>query len=137
MEMSTELKIVLGVVLFIACLSLFYMFLLKFILPRIAMLFEKFHDSYKHCIKFIKSNEKIEKKLGRVMKIQSLPVPQPIRVYAKYRFQLVGHSRTGILYITMHWGRESDIEEWLFDTADLEMEGEVIDLRASHMRHEK
>ena len=136
MEISTELKFILGGVLFFALLALFHIFLLKLILPRIVKLFETFLGSYKHCIKSIESSGKIKELLGEVMKIQSLPTtyyPVGFVSFAKYRFRLHGSSRNAILKITLHWGRESDQYVWVFDRADLEVDGEITDIRSSQI----
>lgn len=137
METGIELKFILGGVLFFALIALFYVFFFKFIFPRIALLFDRFHDSYKHCIRFIKSSENIKEQLGHVIKIQSLPVSNPPMKFAKYRFRIQGSSRNAILNIIMHWARESKKEGWVFVTADFEVEGEIIDLRASHISLEQ
>jgi len=135
-NIGIELKYILIVVLFFTILTLVYIFLLKYILPRIALLFDRFHDSYGYCIKFIESSEKIKEQLGQFIKIESLPAPNyPMGFvsFAKYRFKIYGSSRDAILNIVMHWGRESDRQGWVFDIAELEVDREIIDLRASRV----
>jgi len=132
MEISFELKIAIFVISIFLLWTIFQMLFLKYTAPRIVLFFDRFHDSYKYCIKFIKKNEKIKELLGEVKIIESLPAPNyPMGFmgFPKYRFHLHGTSQSAILNIIMHWGRELNQGVWVIDTADLEMKGAIIDLR--------
>ncbi len=132
MELSTELKVLIFFISFIIIWAIIQVLFLKYVYPRIAIFFYKFFDSYKYCVRFIKKNEKIKELLGEVKIIESIPTPNYVKgfmSFPKYRFHLHGASQSGKLNITMHWGRESKQQSWLFDVVDLEIKGKFIDLK--------
>ncbi len=124
MVLNSELKIFLGFIIVIVCLSLFFLFIYNYIAPRIARLFEKFTDSYKYCIKFIYSDNKIKGYLGEIRHVNSLSVPNYGRV-AKYKFELKGVINYAVLNLTLRW---SNAGIWEIYSANLEIDRKTINI---------
>jgi len=104
--------IIVGAIFLIIVLRVYFV-------PRWSIFYEKYTDSYKLAMKFIKKNQELRNHLGELFEVKSIPHSDGNINVLIYKFEIVGEKGSGILTIKM-----APKYEWYIYRVILEFNGE-------------
>jgi len=94
-------EIDLNTILIIGGAILSVVILRVYFVPRWSIFYEKYTDSYKLAMKFIKKNQELRNYLGELFEVKSIPHNDGNINVLIYKFEIIGEKETGILTIKM------------------------------------